>query len=200
MAVTYVALPASISRDRELVSEEWAEFLTAAQRAGVGFNVNEGRRTLARQAHFYALYRAGRGNLAAFPSPTAPHIRVGRIDHAIDVDGSGALIEFGHKNGVTLQRTVRGESWHLEASRDDLIRFAARFSPTPTLRKGVVNRSAVRELQTLLKKLGSKGFTVNGRYDLPTRQAVRRWQDKHGMTVDGIVDEHLWARLRKATA
>lgn len=197
MAVRYVALPGSISRDREMVSREWDEFLRAAHGAGWNGNVNEGHRTLARQAFFWANYLRG-GTLAARPSPFAPHIRTGRIDHAIDVSDSQALIDYGAKQGVTLRRTVRGEVWHLEASAADLIRFATRHNPSPTLNKGVVNAAAVRDLQRLLKAAGSKRLLVNGRYDLATRRAVRRFQEKHGMVVNGIVTPHVWARIRKA--
>lgn len=197
MLVKYVALPGSISRDREMVSREWAEFLHAAHDAGWRGNCNEGHRTLARQAFFWANYLRG-GTLAARPSPFAPHIRTGRIDHAIDVTDSQALIDYGAKVGVPLRRTVRGEVWHLETTARALVSFANRHDAFPVLRKGVVNRRAVRELQVLLKAVGSRGFLVNGRYDLATRRAVRRWQGKHGMVANGIVTPHVWARLRKA--
>lgn len=117
-----------LSIDGELVSAEWYSFLSAARRDGVAFHVNEGHRTWARQVYFYNCYKCqccNGGNLAAVPSNNAPHIRTGRIDHAIDVDGSEALIAYGAAHGVKLTRTVRGESWHLEASAEALRAFHA---------------------------------------------------------------------------
>lgn len=137
MAVRYRSI------DGELVSQEWFVFLNAARRAGVHFEINEGHRTLARQQYFWNCYRCrccNNGNLAAFPSPVAPHIRTGRIDHAIDSDELSALIAYGARNGVTIRRTVAGESWHGEASAAQLRAFARSHgeddSPCRILSKG----------------------------------------------------------------
>jgi hypothetical protein len=118
--------------DGEQVSVEWFVFLTQARRDGWPGRLNEGHRTFARQAYFWSgspnnPNRTWRGNLAARPSHNAPHIRTGRIDHAIDVNGSDWLIGYGARRGVQLVRTVRGESWHLEASAPQLRAFARRY-------------------------------------------------------------------------
>lgn len=67
---------------------------------------------------------------AAFPTLWAPHIRVGRADHAIDFnDNSGNRADVQHaaaQLGVTLTQTVPGEPWHLEANRRQLRRYAKR--------------------------------------------------------------------------
>lgn len=110
----------------ELVSDHWYAFLRAAMRAGVRFWINEGHRTWARQSYFYYCYQTGRcnnGNLAARPSANAPHIRTGRQDHAIDANNLQGLIDFGRRVGVTITRTVRGESWHGEANAAQLAAF-----------------------------------------------------------------------------
>ncbi len=125
MAVKYVPF------DGELVSREWATFLSAARQAGVDFEVNEGHRTFARQAYFRRCYECqccNNGNLAARPSCNAPHIRCGRIDHAIDSDEAARLASYGDRHGVHLKWTVRGEPWHVEASEADLRRFHAKHS------------------------------------------------------------------------
>lgn len=130
MAVRYESI------DSELVSALWYTFLTEARRDGVRFTINEGHRTYARQAYFYNCYRCGccnNGNLAAVPSPNAPHIRTGRADHAIDTDELDALIGFGLKGGVRIVKTVAGEAWHGEASRDDLQRFHDKNKTPPIL-------------------------------------------------------------------
>ncbi len=115
------------------VSSEWAVVLTAAQRAGVSFRLNSGQRTFSEQAALYALYRSGRGNLAAVPSHTAPHIRTGRPDHALDVDmysqdGVQGVAGWLRKQGVSVAWTVPGEGWHIETPRRDLARLAKRLA------------------------------------------------------------------------
>lgn len=147
MAVRYVLI------DSELVSAEWHSFLSAARKALVDFRVNEGHRTMARQWWFYRCMqtrRCNNGNLAAFPSPRAPHIRTGRIDHAIDVNGSDALIAYGRRVGVTLTRTVRGESWHLEASAAELRAFHGKSADPLTARE----RRLVDELARIRRQHG----------------------------------------------
>lgn len=125
--------------DGSRVSRAWWEVLTAARRDGVDFRVNSGKRTLAEQTALFrqnmirpGVPKPGRP-LTAFPSPFAPHIRTGRIDHAIDVRdenlfalGGGAerLMAWGKANGVAIARTVRTEAWHLEAPADQLRAFA----------------------------------------------------------------------------
>lgn len=118
MAVRYVPI------DGERVSAEWLVVLLAMRRDGVRFNVNEGHRTLARQTYFWNLYRSGRGNLAAYPSPNAPHIRSGRIDHAIDFWNDSAVMGWLSREGLQPRRTVRGESWHIEVPAVRLRQYA----------------------------------------------------------------------------
>lgn len=78
-----------------------------------------GKRSLERQWELYRLYKAGRGNLAAYPSPTAPHI----AGYAADVDivhTDGSLESIGldaharaalWRRGLVLQ--VPSEAWHV---------------------------------------------------------------------------------------
>lgn len=96
------------------VSAEWKVVLEAAWDDGVRMRLNSGARTFAEQAALYRLYQSGRGNLAAVPSHTAPHIRTGRPDHALDVDmhvgdGVQGLAKWLRKQGVSVAWTVPGE-------------------------------------------------------------------------------------------
>ena len=88
MSVTYVGLRG------KTVSREWAAVLTAAAH-DVAFVLDSGHRTMGEQQGLYDNYlRVGRP-LAARPAANAPHIRLGRIDHAIDVnalDGGAARL------------------------------------------------------------------------------------------------------------
>jgi hypothetical protein len=103
------------------VSAEWKVVLDAAAADGVRFRLNSGQRTLGEQQQLYNLYRSGRGNLAAYPNPNAPHIRAGRIDHALDIDmyagtGIGGFMRWAARQGIRVTLPIRGEGWHGEAS------------------------------------------------------------------------------------
>ena len=91
------------------VSDEWHVVLTRARRDGVAFTVTDGHRTFAeQQQRFDVFLRVGRPR-AARPSPSAPHIRTGRPDHALDVDsldgGAGRLAAWLRRQGAA--RTSR---------------------------------------------------------------------------------------------
>ncbi len=62
MAIKYFPI------DGEVVSHPWLATLKEMRKDGVHGNVNEGKRTMARQWYFWNLYKAGRGNLAAYPT------------------------------------------------------------------------------------------------------------------------------------
>lgn len=120
--------------DGNPVSKPWHTVLTHYRRTGGQFRVNSGRRTLKEQWRLYRLYKAGKGNLAAYPNPGAPHIRYGRANHAIDVDNLAhatnrttapeRMLRWLTSNGVQASRPVPGEPWHIEVDRAGLLRFA----------------------------------------------------------------------------
>src|ERR1700754_3758512 len=158
----------SRSFDGQRVSDDWYQALSAARRDGIAFRLNSGQRTLAEQQRLYDLYRAGIGNLAAVPSATAPHIRSGRQDHALDVDtaagaGIGALRSWLREHGLPTSLTVPGEPWHLEAdSAGDLhaaaVRLAKPLTVLDRLRARPLRRGAkaadVRAVQVYLHRGG----------------------------------------------
>jgi hypothetical protein len=113
------------------VSTQWAVVLQAAAADGVDFKLNSGKRTLSEQLALYRLYLSGKGNLAAFPSPNAPHIRVGRQNHAIDVDapsgGAKRLANWIREQGEIALFTVPGEPWHIELTAAALKRLYRKF-------------------------------------------------------------------------
>jgi hypothetical protein len=112
------------------VSPEWHAVLTAARRDGVSFTVTDGHRTFAQQADRFAVFQRDGHPVAARPSHTAPHIRSGRPDHAIDVNaldgGAGRLAAWLRRNGADATFPVPGEAWHIEVPGDDLKRLAGR--------------------------------------------------------------------------
>lgn len=76
---------------------------------GVPISVNSGRRTMAEQTALYNKYLAGTGNLAAKPSPNAPHVRGIAADISPGRERFGAIAQrFG------LGFTVPSESWHIQ--------------------------------------------------------------------------------------
>jgi len=108
------------------VSTSWDIVLTHAQRMGVKFDLNSGRRSMAEQWKLWRNYRKNGHPVAAFPSPTAPHIRVGKQAHAIDVQtpGETQLQRFLEKEGLHPTNPVRGEPWHLEVGEVELRAYA----------------------------------------------------------------------------
>ncbi|HST43098.1 MAG TPA: peptidoglycan-binding protein [Conexibacter sp.] len=202
------------SFDGKRVSDDWFAVLSAARRAGVRFRLNSGQRTLAEQQRLYDLWQAGIGNLAAVPSATAPHIRTGRQDHALDVDvnvggGAAGLRQWLRRQGVATSLTVAGEPWHVEAdSADDLHAVARRLAKPLTvfdrLRARPLRRGArspdVRTVQVYLRRggwfTGTPAQAV-GTFGPALVAAVEAFQRRVGLTVDGIVGAKTFAALRR---
>lgn len=117
--------------DGELVSLPWKTVLVAMERDVGDNNVNEGHRTFERQQYFWNCYQCkccNDGNLAAYPNSNAPHIRSGRIDHAIDFEDGAKAQNWLNAHGIRAYRPVPGESWHVEVNAADLQLFHDRHS------------------------------------------------------------------------
>ena len=63
----------------------------------------------------------------------------------------------------------------------------------PTIRQGASGEIVI-QLQDLLAKDGS-GIRINGIFDLATRNAVRAFQKRNELLVDGIVGPITWMKL-----
>lgn len=198
------------------VSDEWDLILTDAAKR-VSFRLNSGRRTMREQSALFAQNmvapnrpKPGRP-MTAVPNPNAPHIMVGRPNHSLDIDtnvgdGEQALERELERMGLTIINDVVGEPWH-QTERDAarLRRLAGRIEakntdPTPTLKKGMPpNRKGVTRLQRLLRGAGVTGVPLNGKYDLATRIAVKRFQRKHSILTDpqATVGDKTWTLLEK---
>lgn len=206
MAVAYVPF------DGGQVSAEWHVVLTAARRAGVVFELDSGHRTMAQQQRLVdqkGVWSPSNPHGAARPSATAPHIRDGRIDHAIDVNqldgGADRLDAWCTHAGSPLDNTVPPEPWHKEirGGEAELRRFVARLRLDPVIRPFYLrprhpnDKAAVVTLQRLLRGIGLSNV-ASGRYGIWTRRAVRRFQADHRLPVDGIVGAATWRALRVA--
>ena len=135
--------------------------------------------------------------------------------------GDGIVIEaMGTVNGVTTTKVTASKWTHWgeltgvdysatgTSSASDVIPTGAgggvEGSPSvsaarPTLRKGSKG-SAVKELQTMLLKLGYDlgPCGIDGDFGKSTDAAVRSFQSDHRLTVDGICGAATWAELEKA--
>ena len=127
-------------RNNLRVSKRWAKVLKAADKDHVRFTLTSGHRSMREQTVLFRrnmrwtglrwVQRPGRP-LTAFPSPTAPHIRVGRHAHAIDVNsldgGETRLQRWLERKGAHPTNPVPGESWHLELTGQGLKRLARKL-------------------------------------------------------------------------
>lgn len=97
-----------------------AKMNSAARAAKRRVRIISGYRTLAQQRYLYNLYKAGRGNLAAYPNANAPHIRGVAADcGTVTKGGSYSSAFHDSKFKYECQRRgvhawVPGEAWHLQ--------------------------------------------------------------------------------------
>jgi hypothetical protein len=114
------------------VSAQWYAVLSAAKADGVSFLVTDGHRTMAEQQDRWDTYQRFGHPVAARPGPSAPHIRLGRPDHAIDVNaldgGAQRLAAWLRTHGAAASFPVHNEAWHIEVPRDDLERLAKKVA------------------------------------------------------------------------
>lgn len=170
------------------VSKPWHALLTAASADGVDFQLNSGHRSMAEQGDLVrrkGVWSPSNRTGAARPSRTAPHIRVGRPGHALDVDtargGNVALAEWLRARGVPAVFNVPGEPWHLDPTSDARLRSAARKvrRAARTFRREWLTpseRSATRELLRLRRE----------DRDIPRRSALKRWCRAQADALDAL--------------
>ncbi len=149
-------------------------------------------RTYDQQVYFWNLYLSGRGNLAARPG-TSNHGWGLAVDVATP-EMARCINKYGAKYGYQKAWSdAQSEWWHFKY-RPGIYKPAPR---DPVIRKGSVLRDDIRRLQKLLRAVGYRSVIVNGRYDILSRIAVRKFQRKHNLTADGVVGPRTWAALRK---
>jgi hypothetical protein len=191
MAVTYRRWDAD---DR--VSAQWFTVLDAARKAGVAFLVTDGHRTMAEQQDRWNTFQHG-GAKAAFPSPTAPHIRTGRPDHAIDVDslggGAGRLAAWLRRHDAHATFPILDEPWHIEVPRDDLVRLAEQFSD-PLAGFPAKERNWIRTYDALVRRKRAGQDPPDG----PTRRSeLRRLMTQRRKAIWRTAQQSGWSRLQR---
>ena len=125
------------------------------------------------------------------------------------IGGDTVIEAMGTINGVTTSKVTAGKWTHwgeltgvFYENADSAVSEnsdPAQPAGKPTLRKGSKG-DAVRELQTMLLKLGYDlgPCGIDGDFGKATEAAVRSFQSDHRLTVDGIVGKNSWAELEKA--
>jgi len=162
---------------------------------GVTLRVSSARtayRPYADQEYFWDQYLHHGGNLAARPG-TSNHGWGTAVDLATPQMRS-IVDKIGHRYGWAKEWSdAQSEWWHLKYRPGVWHGHVG----DPVIRKGSTMRGAIKTLQKLLRGAGYKSVSVNGKYDLRSRIAVRRFQRKHKLPVDGVVGARTWAALRK---
>lgn len=176
------------------------------RKTGVALFINQGQRTLAEQAAFYAAYLRG-GTLAARPTPSAPHIKFKRQHHALDINANVArkVAAFYRSHGVPVAFNVAGEPWHMDTLDEAALKRAAKAVTVPSpLRRGHRGASVLK-LKRLLYSRGVRNFSsttsssrFNPSFSIYTEQAVKRFQKSRNLTPDGRVGPATWRALAGA--
>ena len=121
------------------------------------------------------------------------------------VGGETVIEAMGTINGVTTSKVTAGKWTHWgELAGIDYVNTGnselyESETVKQTLRKGSKG-DAVRELQTMLLKLGYDlgPCGIDGDFGKATEAAVRSFQSDHRLAVDGVVGKNTWAELEKS--
>jgi hypothetical protein len=128
--------------------------------------------------------------------PEIPGICVHKPGHIGIYVGNGYVVEAkGYKVGVVKTKLKDGPwtGWGKLAAVD-YSEYEGKEPKMPTLRKGSKG-TVVEKLQELLNtKLGIE-LKVDGVFGSRTKKAVRNYQKKFGLKVDGVVGPQTWASL-----
>lgn len=96
---------------------------------------------------------------------------------------------WGLGKGITFDFVPKGEAI---PEKDKAAALAKKY---PTIKRGAKGE-IVSQLQDLLSKDGSS-LKIDGIFGIGTESAVKAFQRKHGLVVDGIVGPKTWAELLK---
>jgi len=190
------------------VSPSHKVLLDEAERRGILDHINQGRRTIAEQTAFWNAYQAFlKGGpwapRAAFPVPSAPHIKWGKENHANDIDDGvvDRVAEMYREMGVPVAFNVAGEPWHMDTlSEDALIRAAGKLKAEggllATLKPGMTHND-VKVAKKHLARIGRlpKSRLTGSTYGPYMLQAVKTFQKNNGLTPDGVIGPTTWKKL-----
>ncbi len=117
------------------------------------------------------------------------------INGVFDERTGAAVKAFQRRTGLEQTGKVDARTWR-ELSKSTM---EARTATSPAQRKGEKS-DAVKRTEVLLKKAGFKTGKVDGVFDHNTEAAVRAFERKHKLGVDGKIDTKDLNALKKAAA
>ena len=118
----------------------------------------------------------------------------GTVDSTFGSGTYAAVRAFQQKNGLTADGVAGSETLK---KLDSAYKNADSDKDDDSLRKGAAG-SAVKDLQTKLKKLGFYNAYVDGSYGDTTVAAVRAFQKKYNLTADGVAGSATLKKLDSA--
>jgi peptidoglycan hydrolase-like protein with peptidoglycan-binding domain len=110
----------------------------------------------------------------------------------------GEIVAVSLRTGSVLASYGLGEAaaWRPVPSGPPPASPLADRSPTLSAREPQTRGDAVREAQQRLNRLGYNAGEVDGVYGPMTTSAVRAFQQRSGLKVDGVISPQTWAALR----
>ena len=118
------------------------------------------------------------GGITPIPTTTAAPPVITQASTAAATTTTAAKTTASSSSGATTTTTVKGR---------------VVTSPSDNVKLGDTGKG-VEQIQTALKQAGYK-VTVDGKFGPQTDTAVRAFQKKSGLTVDGVVGPKTWAKL-----
>jgi hypothetical protein len=184
------------------------------ERRGILKFINSGQRTMAEQTKLWLekgqYHPIKNPDGAAFPNPFAPHIKKGKLNHAIDInDGTSDRVAAAYRDlGVPAVFNVSTEPWHIDfPDEGDLVRAAGSIrrmgGHLATLKPGM-NHNDVRVMRYWLTDTGDfsvkrwRRLRKRTKYGPELVKAAKRFQKRRGLVPDGIVGPATWLALEKS--
>ena len=120
----------------------------------------------------------------------------GMVDSTFGSGTYAAVRAFQQKNGLTADGVAGSETLK---KLDSAYKNADSDKADDSLRKGATG-SAVKDLQTKLKKLGFYNASIDGDYGDTTVAAVKAFQKKYNLTADGVAGSATLKKIESAVA
>lgn len=154
-------------------------------------------RTYQQQMQLWQLYRAGRGNLAAYPG-TSNHGLGLAVDFANQhmrwiVDQIGA-----HFGWAKAWSDAPSEWWHIRYRAGVWSPGAGVASPTRATQRVLTTGARGQDVARLQRMLVTHGarIAVDGVFGPMTAASVRAFQAQRGLVADGIVGPQTWRAIQ----
>ena len=120
------------------------------------------------------------------------NVRVTMIQYLLRSKGYNAAVD-GHYGNQTQHLVRRFQASHGSVA-DGIVDSRTWSRLIITLKPGSYG-NAVRAIQVPLKEVSDTHLSVNGRFDVRTEQAVKKFQRNNNLPVDGIVGNATWLHL-----